>query len=416
MTNRYEYIHCPVQWIGTLPKHWSLKRVKDIALLQSGDAITSLSINQEDEFPVFGGNGLRGYTDSYNHDGSYILIGRQGALCGNINYAHGKFFASEHAVVVYPHFPTNIFWFGELLREMNLNQYSNAAAQPGLAVEKIKNLKIPVPPRIEQTAIANYLNKACADIDKVIELKEEQFMKTEKLFFSFLDEMFKGEHTIFWVEERLKDITKINPSVEEDLINDTLVTVVPMECVSEMGNLDASEVVPFKDAVSGLNYFRNGDVLFAKITPCMENGKGAFVENLTTDLAFGSTEFFVVRPSKKILGKFIYYYTRAERYRLEAEANMKGAAGQQRVTPRFFNSSVIRYPKTIKEQEGVIAKIDAFRKRNENLLQLLRNQINTLLEYRNSLIHEVVTGKKQIYFEGEKNKSSKTKHELTAVA
>ena len=89
------------------------------------------------DFPVYGGNGLRGYTTSFTHEGHYVLIGRQGALCGNINYAKGKFWASEHAVVASMIGKIDTYWLGELLRDMNLNQYSNAAAQPGLAVDRI---------------------------------------------------------------------------------------------------------------------------------------------------------------------------------------------------------------------------------------------------------------------------------------
>jgi len=127
-----------VEWLGKLPVHWQIKRIKDIVDLKSGDAITSDSITPIGNYPVFGGNGLRGYTISYTHNGYYVLIGRQGALCGNINYAEGKFWASEHAVVAITLKQHDTFWLGELLRVMNLNQYSNAAAQPGLAVERIK--------------------------------------------------------------------------------------------------------------------------------------------------------------------------------------------------------------------------------------------------------------------------------------
>lgn len=129
-----------INWMGDMPKSWERKRLKDILHLKSGDGITSTDISPDGEYPVYGGNGLRGYTDSFTHEGYFPLIGRQGALCGNINYANGKFWASEHALVATPTRKINVYWAGELMRVMNLNQYSNAAAQPGLAVEKIKNL------------------------------------------------------------------------------------------------------------------------------------------------------------------------------------------------------------------------------------------------------------------------------------
>lgn len=142
-----------IPWLGEIPQHWEVRRLKNLAHFQSGEGITALEIEPKGDYPVYGGNGLRGYTNRYTHDGHHVLIGRQGALCGNINYAQGKFFASEHAVVTTLRPDHSVEWFGELLRVMNLNQYSQSAAQPGLAVEFIKNLSAPVPPVAEQKAI-----------------------------------------------------------------------------------------------------------------------------------------------------------------------------------------------------------------------------------------------------------------------
>lgn len=146
-----------IDWLGAIPSHWTIRRIKDIAELRSGDAIQSEDIAPEGDYPVYGGNGLRGYTSSFTHNGQFALIGRQGALCGNINYANGKFWATEHAVVATLLKRYNTLWFGELLRAMNLGQYSNAAAQPGLAVDRIKFLRLPVPPPEDQTRIAAHV-------------------------------------------------------------------------------------------------------------------------------------------------------------------------------------------------------------------------------------------------------------------
>ena len=119
-------------------------------------------------YSVYGGNGLRGYTTAYTHNGQYVLVGRQGALCGNINYARGKFWASEHAVVVSPRQPFAIQWLGESLRTMNLGQYSVSAAQPGLSVERILQLHLPVPPKAEQDAISAYIERTWKQSDHFI--------------------------------------------------------------------------------------------------------------------------------------------------------------------------------------------------------------------------------------------------------
>lgn len=153
--------------ISKIPEHWKIVKLKYIALLKSGDFINSDAIMEEGEFPVFGGNGLRGFTSSFSHDGDYVLIGRQGALCGNINFATGRFWASEHAIVVTIQKDHNVRWLGTLLENMNLNQYSQSAAQPGLSVEFIANLNIPVPPVSEQNAIVSSLNDMMLRIDSI---------------------------------------------------------------------------------------------------------------------------------------------------------------------------------------------------------------------------------------------------------
>ncbi|WP_276497906.1 restriction endonuclease subunit S [Pontibacter litorisediminis] len=158
-----------VAWLGKVPAYWEVKKLKYLASLKSGDSITSDSIDREvGEYPVYGGNGRRGYTASYTHEGFYILIGRQGALCGNINYAQGQFWASEHAVVVSILGQHDTIWLGELLRAMNLNQYSQSAAQPGLAVDNIQNLYVPVPPYSEQLEISSYIQGELGRINTTI--------------------------------------------------------------------------------------------------------------------------------------------------------------------------------------------------------------------------------------------------------
>lgn len=158
-----------VKWLGKVPAHWEVVKLKRMCHMQSGDFISPSAIEEEGEYPVYGGNGHRGFASSYTHNGLYPIVGRQGALCGNVNYAQGKFWASEHAVVASPDGGVSPVWLGELLRAMDLNQYSITAAQPGLAVEKIKNLFTPKPPLSEQSQIASFLDHETARIDALVE-------------------------------------------------------------------------------------------------------------------------------------------------------------------------------------------------------------------------------------------------------
>ncbi len=163
-----------IPWLGDVPGGWEISRLKRLARLRSGETITAFQIEESGAFPVYGGNGRRGYAARHNHDGDFILIGRQGALCGNIHQATGKFFASEHAIVAHPRVKFEVRWFAEILRVMNLNQYSIAAAQPGLSVERIEILELPVPPLKEQAAIVQSIDRETAELNAAISLANKE--------------------------------------------------------------------------------------------------------------------------------------------------------------------------------------------------------------------------------------------------
>ena len=185
-----------IAWLGMVPAHWEVRRIKDIAVLRSGDFIPAEDISPTGDYPVYGGNGLRGYTSSFTHDGRFALIGRQGALCGNINYAEGKFWATEHAVVATLLKQHDRLWFGELLRAMNLNQYSNAAAQPGLAVDRIKFLQLPVPPPTEQAQISAYIETTLCELKQIVGVLESQIATLNAYRKSLIHECVTGQRRI----------------------------------------------------------------------------------------------------------------------------------------------------------------------------------------------------------------------------
>ena len=140
-----------------IPESWKWVRIGQIFTLQAGKNITANNIYEsqdiEHPFLCYGGNGVRGYVSWYNREGEYVLIGRQGALCGNVNYASNRFFATEHAVVVGHYNICSVLWSLYFLRALNLNQYATATAQPGLAVSNIIEVLIPLPPLAEQRRI-----------------------------------------------------------------------------------------------------------------------------------------------------------------------------------------------------------------------------------------------------------------------
>lgn len=152
---------------------------------QSGKNIKAEMITGQGLYPVYGGNGLRGFTESYNHDGDYILIGRQGALCGNIRKVTGKTYVTEHAIAVCASKENETTFLQYLFQKMKLGQYSDQSAQPGLAVNKLLRLNINVPSKIEQAKIAKILslideriitqNKIIEDLKKLKSAISERF-------------------------------------------------------------------------------------------------------------------------------------------------------------------------------------------------------------------------------------------------
>lgn len=153
-----------------IPKNWKWARIGSVLTLQSGKNMPANEIkdtaDEDHVIPCYGGNGQRGFVQQANVDGYHAIIGRQGALCGNINFARGPFYATEHAVVVYEYAGTDMDWAGLTLRALNLNQYATSVAQPGLAVNKIDKILFPLPPLAEQKRIAMKLTEVMKRIEE----------------------------------------------------------------------------------------------------------------------------------------------------------------------------------------------------------------------------------------------------------
>ncbi len=171
-----------IEWIGEIPLCWEITSLKHLCKMQAGKALSSEQIAQEGQYPVYGGNGIRGYYKECNNEGIYLLIGRQGALCGNVHKVEGKFWATEHAVLVRIFNESDINFMHYMLQGMNLNQYaSNTAAQPGLAVSTILNVKACIPSINEQNEIAKFLDEKCAELNNVLEKTRASIEEYKKL-------------------------------------------------------------------------------------------------------------------------------------------------------------------------------------------------------------------------------------------
>ena len=166
---------------------WEQRKLGDVAQeFKSGNSLKADEIDITGDYPVYGGNGLRGYTSTYNHDGEYALIGRQGALCGNMNYSAGKAYFTEHAVVVKADENNDTRFLYYMLDTMNLGQYSDQSAQPGLAVNKLVKLENSFPKKEEQQQIGAYFRS----LDHLITLHQRKCDETKKLKKYMLQKMF----------------------------------------------------------------------------------------------------------------------------------------------------------------------------------------------------------------------------------
>ena len=166
---------------------WMKKTLGDLCSeFRSGRNISSTLIHKTGDYPVYGGNGIRGYCDRYSHEGEYVVIGRQGALCGNVRIIQGQNYLSEHAIAVRANADNDTGFLLYLLDFMKLGQYSDQGAQPGLAVNKLLRLKCTVPDKKTQSNIASFLLR----LDSQISNQEKMLSVLAYQREAFLQQLF----------------------------------------------------------------------------------------------------------------------------------------------------------------------------------------------------------------------------------
>ena len=204
---------------------------------------------------------------------------------------------------------------------------------------------IPAYSTIEQEQIAETIGH----VDNTIAAKRKQLALLDQLVKSRFIELFgmPGTDAFGWGLVPLGSTCNINPkkSLDSRLVSGAMVSFVPMPAVTEHGEIDATAIKEYDEVKTGFTYFAENDVLFAKITPCMENGKGAVAKGLHNGIGFGSTEFHVLRPiSGKSDPYWIYTLTAFSQFRMDAASNMTGSAGQRRVPASFLENYRVSLP------------------------------------------------------------------------
>ena len=198
-----------------------------------------------------------------------------------------------------------------------------------------------------------------------------------------------------WEWVQISDVAVVSPKIpnRDEISDDLEVQFLPMKLVEETnGKIHLIETRKYGDVKKGYTPFINGDIIFAKVTPCMENGKIAVVDNLLNGIGFGSSEFHVIRPNESLLSKYIFNYIVQEKFRNEAEREMTGAVGLRRVPKQFIENYRIPLP-PLPTQQAIVAKIEQLLSELDQGKQQLETAQQQLKVYRQAVLKWAIIGK-----------------------
>jgi type I restriction enzyme S subunit len=413
---RYErYKDSGVEWIGEIPEHWGVIKLKYVTKLAYGDSLPTENREEEGEVDVFGSNGKVGTHNVANTLSPVIIVGRKGSY-GKVTYSDKKCFAIDTTYYIDNRCTkSNIKWLYYSLMVLELDKNSQDTGVPGLSREYAYDKYVPVPTVNEQVAIANFLDQKTAEIDgliadkeKFIELLQEkrQAIITEAVTKGLNPNVKMKDSGIKWIGEipehwevkRIKYLATVNPSKSEvrHLPPEQEVTFIPMEKIVATGKVDYSITNTVENLIDGYTYFRDGDIIMAKVTPCFENGNIAIVNGLLNGIGFGTTELHVLRCNNKCYNKFLFYYLQSDVFKSKGISEMYGVAGLKRIPTDFVLNYKLGIP-DYQEQKQITLYLDTIVDKINTLISDIQTQIDKLKEYRQSIISEAVTGKIKIY-------------------
>ena len=237
------------------------------------------------------------------------------------------------------------YYFRSNSFQRSIVSFVQGSTRASMKFAKMKTISIDLPSITEQQKIVQKLDL----IKSHIAAKTKELSQLDNLIKARFVEMFgiPGTDPYKYGIKKLGECCELNPKKAQDkrLTSNIDVSFVPMPSVSENGDIDPTEIRPYDEVRKGFTYFAENDVLFAKITPCMENGKGAVAKGLKNEIGFGSTEFHVLRPIENVSNPYwIYILTSFKTFRKDAEANMTGSAGQRRTPVSFLDEYTVALP------------------------------------------------------------------------
>lgn len=427
------------KWIERIPAHWEMKRLKGVFAMRKErnnpiqtDYILSLTAKQGvvpyAEKEGTGGNKPKDDLTQYNIcrendllvNCMNVVSGAAGVsrYYGAISPVYYAFYPREDENIWYYHYIFRLITFqrsliglgkGILMHESDEGVLTSVRMR--ISMNYLGNVLLPIPPRAEQDQIVRYLDWKVSEINHLISVKKKQVSAYRELRKAIIDQGilhgFKDskakESGVFWLGEipvdwevlPLKRICRANASIADDVKacdDSDLVTFLPMENVSETGKIDCSIKKKIADVRSGFSSFAKGDVVVAKITPCFENGKGACLDDLDTNIGFGTTEFINLRPSDRVLSKYLYMITMTRPFRKLGEEVMTGSAGQKRVSVNYIKNFTLGIP-DVEEQKYILVEIERRLAQVDKAIEIERENIKNLQELKARIISDTVTGK-----------------------
>lgn len=404
-----------IEWIGEIPEGWEVVPVKRLCTMQAGKNLTSEQIAPEGTYPVYGGNGIRGFFSDYNCDGQFLTVGRQGALCGNVHKISGKVWATEHAVITTPSSYTILDFLYFLLIGMDLNQYvSSTAAQPGLAVGTLLNLKTCYPcSTLEQTQISNYLNAKCSEIDVMLSKTRSSIEKYKKLKQAVITQAVtkgvRGEREmkdsgVEWIGKIPKEFDSVQLKFFCKLITDgthfspnTVETGLPYITAGDVHGIgldyNSAKRISEEDfqllVAQGCQPLK-GDVLLVK--DGATTGRVGFVNSDTPCVILSSVA--MLRPADNTDGHYLMYLLESDFLQKQILVSMAGSA-MPRTTLTKLTKYLGLFPPPY-EQKEIADYLDAKCAEIDGLIAKKEQLVKELESYKKSLIYEVVTGKREV--------------------
>uniref|UniRef100_UPI004049E5EB restriction endonuclease subunit S n=1 Tax=Gelidibacter sp. TaxID=2018083 RepID=UPI004049E5EB len=288
--------------------------------------------------------------------------------------------------------PMFLLYFSSTLKD-TLSDLSGKATIDFIPISRLKDIEIPFPSLAEQQHIVAILDEAFAAIAKAKSNAEQNLKNAKELFESYLQGVFenKGEG---WEEKTLGDVCEIDPKKSElkGLPVNHLVSFLPMK---DLG-ISQNKIIPIvtrklSEVMGSYTYFRDRDVLLAKVTPCFENGKLGIAENLTNGIGFGSSEYIVFRPLNNVISEYIFYLLSSNKFRNDGKKLMFGTTGLKRLSKDYVKNFLISLPSR-KEQKNIVQKFDALSTETKNLAAIYNQKIKDLEELKKSVLQKAFSG------------------------